>query len=273
QHRDALAQGTGEVELAGHGTARDVGDLGADAGARRDVVEELVLDQRRFHVGDEQRLASFGGRQHRSVDRVLDQGRECGAARRRRIAGERDVGRDPRRQPVDGAGPGTGLGQSRARRGGNAIVQAGAGGIGDQDEDVGHVQRGHARGRAIIVKRSRLGKESPVIVVGGPTASGKSALALALAERLDGVVVNADAMQIYRELAILTARPTAEDTARVPHRLYGVISVTKPCTVARWRRLALAAIAAARREGRLPIVVGGTGLYLKALMEGLAAVP
>jgi len=123
------------------------------------------------------------------------------------------------------------------------------------------------------VKRSRLGKESPVVVIGGPTASGKSALALALAERLNGIVVNADAMQVYRELAIVTARPTAEEMARAPHRLYGVLSAAQRCTVARWRRLALAAIAAARREGRLPIVVGGTGLYLKALMEGLAAVP
>jgi len=123
------------------------------------------------------------------------------------------------------------------------------------------------------VKRSRIDKESPVVVIGGPTASGKSALALALAERLNGIVVNADAMQVYRELAILTARPTADEMARVPHRLYGVLSVAQRCTVARWRRLALAAIAAARREGRLPIVVGGTGLYLKALMEGLARVP
>lgn len=110
-------------------------------------------------------------------------------------------------------------------------------------------------------------------MIGGPTASGKSALALTLAERLNGIVVNADAMQVYRELAILTARPTADEMARVPHRLYGVLSAAQRCTVARWRRLSLAAIAAARREGRLPIVVGGTGLYLKALMEGLARVP
>jgi tRNA dimethylallyltransferase len=128
------------------------------------------------------------------------------------------------------------------------------------------------------VKRSRIGKESPVVVIGGPTASGKSALALALAERmgaegLNGMVINADAMQVYRELRILTARPTPDEEMRVPHRLYGVLSAAQRCTVARWRRLALAAIAGARREGRLPIVVGGTGLYLKALMEGLARVP
>ncbi|HTY69188.1 MAG TPA: tRNA (adenosine(37)-N6)-dimethylallyltransferase MiaA [Alphaproteobacteria bacterium] len=123
------------------------------------------------------------------------------------------------------------------------------------------------------MKRSRIGKESPVVVIGGPTASGKSALALGLAERLNGIVINADAMQVYHELRVLTARPTPDEEVRVPHRLYGVLSAAQRCTVARWRRLALAAIAGARREGRLPIVVGGTGLYLKALMEGLARVP
>ncbi len=123
------------------------------------------------------------------------------------------------------------------------------------------------------MKREGLGKETPVVVLGGPTASGKSAIALVLGERLNGTVINADAMQVYRELAILTARPRPEDLARVPHELYGVLSAAERCTVARWRGLALDAIAAAQREKRLPIVVGGTGLYLKALMEGLADVP
>jgi len=123
------------------------------------------------------------------------------------------------------------------------------------------------------VKRDELGKKTPVVVIGGPTASGKSALALALAEEFRGTVINADAMQVYRELAILTARPTPAETKRVPHRLYGVLSARVRCTAARWRTMALAAIAAAQRQERLPIVVGGTGLYLKALMEGLAPVP
>lgn len=126
---------------------------------------------------------------------------------------------------------------------------------------------------AIIVKPDELGKKSPVVVIGGPTASGKSVLALALAEALGGTIINADAMQVYRELAVLTARPTPDDTKRAPHRLYGVLSAHQRCTAARWRTMALAAIAAAQRKGRLPIVVGGTGLYLKALMEGLAPVP
>ena len=110
-----------------------------------------------------------------------------------------------------------------------------------------------------------------VIVIGGPTGGGKSALALALAERLDGVVINADAMQVYRELRILTARPTDWQEGRVPHRLYGVLPAAQACSAASWRAMALAEIDAA--APRLPILVGGTGLYLSALMTGLPPVP
>ena len=113
----------------------------------------------------------------------------------------------------------------------------------------------------------------PVIVVAGPTASGKSALASALAQRLDGIVINADAMQVYRELRILTARPTPADEARVPHRLYGVLPALEACSAARWRDMAGREIAAALAQCKRPIVVGGTGLYLRVLMHGLAAVP
>ncbi len=114
---------------------------------------------------------------------------------------------------------------------------------------------------------------SGLLVLGGPTASGKSALALRLALALDGVLVNADSMQLYRELPLLTARPTPADEARVPHRLYGVLGAAEPASVGRWLELAGDAIAAASASGRLPIVVGGTGLYLSALLRGLAPVP
>ena len=114
---------------------------------------------------------------------------------------------------------------------------------------------------------------SGIVLIAGPTASGKSALALDLAERLGGTVINADSMQIYREIPILSARPDADDEARVPHRLYGVLSVAEPCSAALWRDLALNAIGEARAEGRLPILVGGTGLYFRALLDGLAPVP
>ncbi len=113
----------------------------------------------------------------------------------------------------------------------------------------------------------------PMVVITGPTASGKSGLALALAEAFDGVVINADSMQVYRDLRSLTARPGPEVLARAPHRLYGILPGREPCSAGRWREMALDEIAAARTEGRLPLVVGGTGLYLRALAEGLAPVP
>jgi tRNA dimethylallyltransferase len=112
-----------------------------------------------------------------------------------------------------------------------------------------------------------------VVVVAGPTASGKSALALTLAEALSGEVINADSIQCYRDLPILTARPTAAEEARAPHRLYGFLEPTALLSAAAWAERAAAAIIAATDAGRMPIVAGGTGFYLKALMEGLADIP
>src|SRR5690606_13100110 len=117
--------------------------------------------------------------------------------------------------------------------------------------------------------------EPPItaIVVTGPTASGKSAAALRIATAFGGTVINADSMQVYRELRILTARPTPEEEAAAPHRLYGVLSAAEACSAGRWRGWAVREIAAASATGSLPVVVGGTGLYLKALLEGLAPIP
>lgn len=117
------------------------------------------------------------------------------------------------------------------------------------------------------------GAAKRVIVIGGPTASGKSALALALAEAARGTVINADSMQLYRELRVLSAQPDDAAMARVPHALFGVLAGDDPCSAGRWRGMALGAIAAAQAEGRLPIVVGGTGLYIKALTEGIDDIP
>lgn len=112
-----------------------------------------------------------------------------------------------------------------------------------------------------------------VILIAGPTASGKSAAALALAERHGGSVINADSMQVYRELRVLTARPSAAEMAAVPHRLYGTVPGAEAYSVGRWLDDASVAIEEARAEGRVPILVGGTGLYFKALLEGLSPVP
>ena len=111
------------------------------------------------------------------------------------------------------------------------------------------------------------------LIVAGPTASGKSALALDLAERLGGTIINADSMQLYRKLRILTARPALAEEARVPHRLYGIRSAAESGSVAWWRGAALAAMAEAVSAGRLPILTGGTGLYFTALTNGLARIP
>jgi tRNA dimethylallyltransferase len=111
------------------------------------------------------------------------------------------------------------------------------------------------------------------ILIAGPTASGKSALALALAEEIGGTVINADAMQVYRELSVLTARPTAADEARAPHRLYGHVSGAEAYSAARYAGEAEAAIRESKHAGLTPIVVGGTGLYFRALIEGLSPIP
>ena len=112
-----------------------------------------------------------------------------------------------------------------------------------------------------------------MLVVAGPTASGKSALALELAEACAGTIINADSLQTYRDLRILTARPDEAAEARVPHRLYGFLDAAERGSVARWRTLALDEMAGATKAGRIPLLVGGTGLYLRAVTEGLAPVP
>jgi tRNA dimethylallyltransferase len=110
-------------------------------------------------------------------------------------------------------------------------------------------------------------------LIAGPTASGKSARALALAEQAGGTIINADASQVYRDLRILSARPPAEEEARVPHRLFGHRDGAVACSAADWAEEAGAAITEAHRAGRLPILVGGTGLYVRTLLDGIAPVP
>ena len=111
------------------------------------------------------------------------------------------------------------------------------------------------------------------ILIAGPTASGKSALALRIAEVVGGVIINADSMQVYRELAILSARPSAADETRVPHRLYGHVPAAEAYSTGRYLTDAATAIAAAQAAGQRPIVVGGTGLYFKAMLDGISPVP
>lgn len=115
--------------------------------------------------------------------------------------------------------------------------------------------------------------EHNAVFIAGPTAGGKSALALSIAEASRGVVINADSMQVYRELRILTARPSAEEENRVPHRLYGCVPGCDAYSAGRWISDCARILDAAREDGLTPIFVGGTGLYFKALLEGLSPIP
>lgn len=114
---------------------------------------------------------------------------------------------------------------------------------------------------------------TPIIVIAGATASGKSSLALTLAEELDGVVINADSMQVYKDIPILAAAPSAEDTTRAPHKLYGIYDASYRGNVVEWLDLCKQEIITARTQGKTPIVVGGTGLYIESLTKGVTPIP
>ena len=111
------------------------------------------------------------------------------------------------------------------------------------------------------------------ILIAGPTASGKSALAIRLAQRLGGTVVNADSMQVYRDLRVITARPNAAEEAAVPHRMFGTVDAAINYSVARWQADMAALLGELRAQGQVPIITGGTGLYFRALTEGLSDIP
>ncbi|WP_407178966.1 tRNA (adenosine(37)-N6)-dimethylallyltransferase MiaA [Bradyrhizobium sp. STM 3562] len=116
-------------------------------------------------------------------------------------------------------------------------------------------------------------RKNKAVLIAGPTASGKSALALDLAEKTGGIIINADSMQVYRDLRVLTARPSPEEEAAVAHRLYGYVDAAINFSAGAWVADAASALTDARAQNRVPIFVGGTGLYFKALTRGLSAVP
>lgn len=116
-------------------------------------------------------------------------------------------------------------------------------------------------------------RKNKVVVIGGPTASGKSATAMDVAEEFDGVIINADSMQIYAGIPIVTACPSREDERRVPHRLYQMMDPAETCSAGLWEKLCIAEIHKAWQAGKLPVVTGGTGLYIKTLVEGISQLP
>jgi tRNA dimethylallyltransferase len=145
---------------------------------------------------------------------------------------------------------------------------------GDQGEDHLHEPASYSGKRACHKPAPASGDNAPpVLVIAGPTASGKSVLAIELADAFGGTIVNADSLQVYRDLRVLTARPDGAAVQRAAHRLYGFLDAAVRGSVADWRSLALNEIADVTAAGRLPIVVGGTGLYIRALEKGLAPVP
>ena len=126
---------------------------------------------------------------------------------------------------------------------------------------------------SVAVNMESSDKPLKVALIAGPTASGKSALALRLAELLPATLINMDASQVYRDLRVLSARPSAAEEAAAPHALFGYLDGAESCSAARWAEDATTAIFANASDGRLPILVGGTGLYLRTLLDGIAPVP
>ncbi len=113
----------------------------------------------------------------------------------------------------------------------------------------------------------------PVLVIGGPTASGKTGLAIAVAQKREAVIINADSQQLYKDLPTLTARPDAREASAAPHELFGILGPEETCSAARWREMAASAIRKAQGQGRPVLLVGGTGFYLQALLQGMSPVP
>jgi tRNA dimethylallyltransferase len=257
----------GKVDLAIHRAPGYFRDLRPQAEEIREFVEHFVLDNRRLHIRDEKALAPLRQGLDENIDpsaadrgvcRCLDLRR--GDRVKDQIAGL--TGREPDR---------LGRGPHRAGDCGSEGHEVrSAAGTGDQSGDNHNGVSSYSDNPA---RHKRAGGAPPVLIIAGPTASGKSALALELADGLGGTVINADSLQSYRDLRVLTARPDAAAERRVPHRLYGYLDAAERGSAARWRALALDEIAGAISADRLPILVGGTGLYLKALEHGLSPFP
>ena len=257
QQRDALAQRRLEFELAAHGALGDVGNLLLQAHVSGELVDALLADHGRIHVGEEQALATGCGRLDDDVDGSAAQRlAQCRFELARIARFREEVGRD---LAIEAFSPG------RRRRGGaqageQAIVEQGLTMGGDEGGDEGHEGAGQQ------VRYS-------AVLIAGPTASGKSALAVELARRFGGVVVNTDSMQVYRDLEVITARPTPEEMGEVPHRLYGHIDGAVNHSAAAYAAEVTALLQELAGQGALPVLVGGTGLYFKTLTEGLSDIP
>ena len=225
QQRDALAQRRLERDLAAHRAFGDGRDMRLQPGEVGELVDAFLADHGGIHVGQKKLLAPDGLRLHDDVDRqIAARLAQAGFDRVRAfedsLGDEGDIDRHLVEQPVRRAG----RGQHGARAVDHRAIERGIGGIADQRGDERHLTWFRIRGTAA----------SKAVLIAGPTASGKSALALELAQATGGVVINADSMQVYRDLRIITARPTPEEEARVPHRLYGHVDAAVNFSAGRW---------------------------------------
>ena len=274
---DALAQGRLEGDFAAHGAFGDRRHLFLQSDEIGQFVDALLADHGRIHVGEQQLLAPILRRLDENIDRrgaeAKPQHRGGGAAIGRvgesavvaiamrgagcernvsGFAGRENDGRCRAGQALRGGGDDIGRQGLRARRA-------------DQGGDMGH--------KDLNARNLSNCREAQAILLAGPTASGKSARAIELARERDGVVINADAMAVYRDLAILSARPTPDEMGDIPHLLFGHVGAERNYSVGLWLADAKAALRGAERLKKLPIFVGGTGMYFKALLHGLSNIP
>ena len=260
---DARFERCDEVDLAIHCPAGDFGNSRAKPEGLGELFEHLILDNRQLKIGDKKPLAPRGSGLNENIDRrAIDQGTRGFFGLRRMGIIKDEVAGLRCSEPDWLAADAQGLGDHRDEAG-EARPAASAS---DQGEHHAHEPASYSRKPAGY-------KQPPVLVIAGPTASGKSALALELADAFGGTIINSDSLQVYRDLRILTSRPDIAAEQRAAHRLYGFLDASERGSVADWRRLALDEIAIVTAVGRLPILVGGTGLYIRALEKGLAPVP
>ena len=261
EQRDPLAKRGLEGDLAAHRPFGDFRHLFANAGESRELVDAFLTDQRRVHVGDEEALQTPFGRLDDNVDRFVRERVFEGLADCRWRSLEEKIGRRAFVEPA----PGLKTARALRRPCDQRIAERRFLRVGDQRGDGGGrrhkaSKRGHA---APTVRRA--------LLIAGPTASGKSGAALALAEEFGATIINADSMQVYADLKILTARPSAADERRAPHRLFGIVDGAVNYSAGQWSRAAREVLDESR-DGPI-IVVGGTGLYFRALTEGLSRIP
>ncbi len=256
---DALAQGRLEGDLALHRPLGDPRHLLAHAGAGRQFVDAFLADKRRVHVRDQEALQAPGERLDDDIDGLAGKRALERRALGLKLAGEYEIGRDPFAKPAPALDAAKGLRGPVECCFAEPLLH----GVGDErgDED-GH-EPSSDDGERRAVKRA--------LLIAGPTASGKSAAALALAARFGATIVNADSMQVYADLRILTARPTMEEERLAPHRLFGTVDGAVNYSAGRWARAAREILA--EPGGRPVIFAGGSGLYLRALTEGFSDIP